>query len=245
MTENAKKSITRLVISGFLIAVVLIIAYLIFDALGVTDLTRQQIQDFISSTGVIAPLVFIGVSFLQVTFIPVPGLVTIIAGTYLFGPWLSFLYSYIGMLIGSVVAWGLGRLLGRPYVNWVAGSKEQADEWLKKLKGREKVFLFFAFLLPLFPDDLLCSVAGILPIRFSTFFIMQLITRFTSIGASIIFMSGEIIPYHGWGLWVLGLLTLLSVVIFILAVKKADELNQLFDNMINRIAGKTKKEKKS
>ena len=125
----------------------------------------------------------------------------------------------------------------------MAGSKAQADEWLKKLKGREKVFLFFAFLLPLFPDDLLCSVAGILPISFSTFLIMQLITRFTSISASIVFMSGEIIPYHGWGVWVLCGITLFSVIIFLLAVKKADALNEFFDKFLGKITKKNKKKK--
>ena len=56
------------------------------------------------------------------------------------------------------------------------------------------------FLLPMFPDDILCSIAGIMPITYSVFIFMQLITRFTSIGGTLLFMSGEIIPYHGWGL---------------------------------------------
>ena len=142
------------------------------------------------------------------------------------------------MMIGSVVAWWLGRAIGRPYINWVAGGAVQADEWLKRLKGRETVFLFFAFLLPVFPDDLLCSVAGILPIRFSTFMIMQVITRFTSIGASLLFMSGEIIPFHGWGLVVLALVGVVCVIAFILGMKYADRLNKFFDGLIDKIMEK-------
>ncbi|MBQ3493441.1 MAG: TVP38/TMEM64 family protein [Clostridia bacterium] len=235
MNEKSKKSLTRLALSVLVIALILLAIYFLFKALGITELTREQIQDFISSTGAVAPLVFIGISFLQVTFVPIPGMVTILAGNYLFGIALSFLYSYVGMLIGSIVAWWLGRLIGRPYVNWVAGGSEQADEWLKRLKGREKVFLFFAFLLPLFPDDLLCSVAGILPISFSVFMIMQIITRATSIGASLLFMSGEIIPFHGWGLVVLGVVAVLIIIAFILSLKYADKINAYFDNFINKI----------
>jgi len=235
MNEKSKKSLTRLALSVLVIALILVGIYFLFKALGITELTREQIQDFISSTGAVAPLVFIGISFLQVTFVPIPGMVTILAGNYLFGIALSFLYSYVGMLIGSIVAWWLGRLIGRPYVNWVAGGSEQADEWLKRLKGREKVFLFFAFLLPLFPDDLLCSVAGILPISFSVFMIMQIITRATSIGASLLFMSGEIIPFHGWGLVVLGVVAVLIILAFILSLKYADKINAYFDNFINKI----------
>lgn len=240
MNQNTKKSLIKLIVSAMIIGGIVLGVYLIFKSLGITDLTREQIQDFIKSTGAIAPLVFIGISFAQVTLVPIPGMVTILAGNYVFGIWLSFLYSYIGMMIGSVVAWWLGRAIGRPYINWVAGGAVQADEWLKRLKGRETVFLFFAFLLPVFPDDLLCSVAGILPIRFSTFMIMQVITRFTSIGASLLFMSGEIIPFHGWGLVVLALVGVVCVIAFILGMKYADRLNKFFDGLIDKITLKVK-----
>ncbi len=244
MNEKNKKTIMRLIISALVIGAVIFVAYLILKALGLTDLTREEIQDFIKGTGAIAPLVFIFISFVQVTIIPIPGMVTILAGNYLFGAGLSFIYSYIGMLIGSVFAWWLGRLVGRPYINWVAGGKEEADAWLKRLNGRETVFLFFAFLLPLFPDDILCSVAGILPIKFSTFMIMQVITRATSIGSSLIFMSGELIPYHDWGLVVLALIIIASIVAFVLSMKYADKLNSFFDKLIDRFVSKFKKKKK-
>lgn len=240
MNEKNKKSLIRLIVSALIIGGIILGAYLIFRALGVTELTREQIQEFIKGTGIIAPLVFILISFVQVTLIPIPGMVTILAGNYLFGAGLSFLYSYIGMLIGSVFAWWLGRVIGRPYINWVAGGKGEADAWLKRLNGRETVFLFFAFLLPLFPDDILCSVAGILPIRFSTFMIMQFITRATSIGASLLFMSGEIIPFHGWGVWVLGAVAVVCIIAFILSMKYADKLNKFFEDLIDKISVRKK-----
>ena len=243
MTKN-KKTIVRLLCSAAVILLILLGIYFIFKACGITDLTKEQLQEYILSTGAVAPIVFIGVSFLQVTFVPIPGAVTILAGNYLFGAGLSFLYSYIGMMLGGLLAFYLGRLIGRPYINWVAGGKEQADSWIKRLKGRETVFLFFAFLLPLFPDDLLCSVAGILPISFMTFLIMQIITRATSIGGTLLFMSGEVIPYHGWGLWVLGVIVVLSIAAFIVSLKYADKLNAFFDNFISKIILRKDKKKK-
>ena len=243
MSEK-KKTILRLILSLFVIGALILLGYFIFKALGFTDMTREELQKNIASTGALAPLIFIVVSFLQVTFVPIPGAVTIIAGNYLFGPWLSFLYSYIGMIAGALFAFGLGRWIGRPYINWVAGSKEKANEWIKKLKGRETVFLFFAFLLPLFPDDLLCSVAGILPISLLTFTVMQLITRLTSIGATLIFMSGELIPYHGWGLVVIAVLVAICVTAFILSLKYADKLNTYFNKLVNKITEKLKIKKK-
>lgn len=240
ISDENKKVIIKLLISALIIGLIIVAGYLVFKFLGWTDLTREEIQDFVSSTGAIAPLVFIFISFAQVTLVPIPGAITIVAGNYLFGFWLSFLYSYIGMFLGGLVAFALGRLIGRPYVNWVAGSKEKADEWIKKLKGREKVFLFFAFLLPLFPDDILCAVAGVLPISWTLFTVMQLITRATSIGGTLIFMSGEIIPYHGWGLVVLVILAIVSVVAFILSLKYYDKINDFFSKFVDKFSKKTK-----
>ncbi len=239
MKDN-KKTLIKLISSLAVVFLILLIIYLILKAFGITDISQQEIQDFIESTGVIAPIVYIGVSFAQVTLLPIPGAITILAGTYIFGPWLAFLYSYIGMMLGSLAAFGLGKLVGRPYVNWVAGSHEEAEMWIKKLKGREKVFLFFAFLFPLFPDDILCSIAGILPIKWSTFIFMQLFTRITSILGTIFFMSGEIIPFSGWGLFVIGGFGLLLIIAFIFSMKYSEKINQLFDSFIDKIIRKNK-----
>lgn len=238
MTNENKKVLKRLIASLAVIGLIILGAYLLFNALGWSSMTRAQLQQSIASTGVLAPLVFIAVTFAQVTLVPIPGAVTILAGSYLFGFWASFLYSYIGMMIGSVFSFALGRLIGRPYVNWVAGSKEKADEWIKKLNGRENVFLFFAFLLPFFPDDILCAVAGSLPIKWLTFIIMQLITRVTSILATMLFMSGEIIPFYGWGLIVLGAIGIICIIAFILAIKYAPQLNAFFDRLLKKFSRK-------
>ena len=125
----------------------------------------------------------------------------------------------------------------------MTGDINKADEWIKRLKGREKVFLFFAFLLPMFPDDLLCSIAGILPIKRKTFILMQVFTRATSILATLLFMSGEFIPYKGWGLVVLSILAILSIIAFILSMKYSEKLNSFFDDFSEKILSLFKKEK--
>lgn len=227
MKKETKAMIFRLLVSLALSIVVILFLYLLFKHLGLTSITKEELQEYIEDRGPFGPLVFIIATFLQVTIIPIPSTVTILAGSYLFGPWLSLLYSYIGLLLGSFFAFFLGRRLGRPYLNWVAGSPDKVDLWLKRLRGKETVALFFAFLLPFLPDDLLCSVAGVLPISFFAFAIMQIITRFTSVGATLIFMSGEVIPYTGWGIFVLVALGVLLLIAFILAWKNSDKINSL------------------
>ena len=169
---DVKKTIIKLVSSIIVIAIFVVLLLVLFKALGIDSLNEEKIQQEISKLGVWAPLAFIVLSFLQVTFVPIPGAVTIIAGNYLFGTWLSFLYSYIGMFLGALLAFFLGKKIGRPFVNWIVGDKETVDYYLKKLKGKETIILFFMFLLPMFPDDILCSIAGIMPITYSIFIFM-------------------------------------------------------------------------
>ena len=243
INDKTKKSLIRLILSALVIGVIVAVGYFLLKYFGITNLTREQIQDYISSLGAIAPIAFIFISFLQVTIVPIPSTVTILAGAFLFDPLPSFFYSYIGIMLGAWFGFWLGRLIGRPYRNWIAGSREEADEWLAKLKGREKVFLFFAFLFPLFPDDLLCSVAGMLSIKFSTFTVMQLVTRTTSIGATLLFMSGEVIPYEGWGLVVIIALILLAIAAFVLSMIYAERLNSIFDSFVKKISNALHKNK--
>ncbi|MBQ7352465.1 MAG: FAD-dependent oxidoreductase [Clostridia bacterium] len=235
MKKETKKSLLKLFCSLVVIGAVILVAYLLLKHFGITDISREQLQDYISSKGALGPLVFILATFLQVTIIPIPSTVTILGGNYLFGPFLSFIYSYIGLLLGSLFAFFLGKKLGRPYLNWIAGDSKKVDLWLDRMKGKEKVFLFFAFLFPAFPDDLLCSVAGITTLSYGGFMLMQFFTRATSIGATLLFVSGEVIPYEGWGLWVIGILIFLGILCFALCLIFSDKLYKLFDKMTSKI----------
>ncbi len=238
---DIKSIIIKIIISLLVIGLIILGLYFLFKYLGWTNLTKEELQAKIASTGVFAPIVFIVASFLQVTFIPIPSSVTIIVGNYLFGFWLSFLYSYIGIIFGSILAFYLGRWLGRPFVNWVVGDAKAVDEYLIKMKNKENVILFFMFLLPLFPDDALCSLAGILPISFLTFLFMQLLTRATSILGTLFFMSGEIIRYDALGITIIVIVCILALVAFYLSYKYADKINEIFYNIMDKITFRKKK----
>lgn len=241
---DIKKSIMKLLVSLLIIGFLVLGIYLLLRHFNLLNLSQEQLQNEIQKFGMWGPLVFIMVSFLQVTFIPIPGSITILAGNYLFGPWLSYLYSFIGMFLGSLLAFLLGRKIGRAYVNWVVGDKETVDYYLKKLKGKETVILFFMFLLPLFPDDILCSIAGIMPITWSVFIFMQIITRITSIGATLFLMSGEIIPYDTWwGIMILIIIGILAIIAFIYAYRNSEKLNDKLVSTIEKIFFRKSKDK--
>ncbi len=235
---DKRRTIKRVIISALVCLGLLGLLYLVLHLLGLTGLGREDIQAFVEGTGALAPIVFIIVSFLQVTFIPIPSTVTVLAGAYLFGALPSFFLSYIGINLGAVVAFELGRGIGRPFAVWVAGSEEELDGWVAHLGGRERALLWLMFLFPLFPDDTLCTVAGLLKISRLEFLLMQLITRTTSIGATLLLMSGEIIPYEGWGLAVIISAGVLFLVASVLALIYYERITDFIKKIADRIKKK-------
>lgn len=238
MKDTTKKMILKLVLPTLVLLALLIGVYFLLRHFGITKISREQLQSYIKSKGVIAPLIFIAVSFLQVTFVPIPSTVTILAGSYLFGAGMSFLYSFIGIMAGSLLAFGLGKWVGRRYVNWIVGSREKVDEWLEKFRGRSNILLFFMFLLPGFPDDLLCSIAGITALGWRGFIAMQVVSRAVAIGGTLLFMSGEVIPYHGWGIPVLIALGVIVLIGFILSFRYADQIHAAVCKLAAKFKGK-------
>ncbi len=190
MTKEEKRGIIRRLIISVLFVILLCIAiYALLYLLGLTGLTQEKVQALVRDFGAFAVLAFIAISFLQVTFIPIPSTVTVVAGAYLFGALPSFFYSYIGICLGSLVAYELGRGLGRPFAKWVAGSEDVLDGWIARLRGRERILLWVLFFAPFFPDDTLAAVAGLLKIRRIEFLLMQLLSRISSIGGTLIIYS--------------------------------------------------------
>jgi len=233
--KNSKKGIIiRALISLLIIFVIIGILYLIFWKLGYTKLDKEDLREIIEKAGVWGPIVFIVISFLQVTLIPIPSIISILAGSLLFGPLLSIVYSFIGIFIGSILAFGLGRWIGRRFVNWIVGDKETVDQYLKKIRNKESITLFFMFILPFFPDDALCSLAGITAMTWKGFIVMQVITRIISITSTILFWSGEIIPYTPVGFMIIGVIFSVAIIAFILTMKNSEKIGSLFSRKKNK-----------
>lgn len=230
----------RVLITLMISTILFFLGKIIFKYIDMDLFSKENIQAYIESKGAFAPIAFIIISFLQVSFIPIPSTLTILIGSYIFGGALAFIYSYIGILLGSFFAFLLGRKLGRKFVSWLAGDETKIDYYIKKLKGKENIVLFFLFLFPFFPDDLICSIAGLLPIKWKTFILMQIITRMTTIGGNILVLSGEIIPFSGWGIPVLIIVGILCVIIFIISMKYSDKITDYFSNFSFRISLKKK-----
>lgn len=134
-----------------------------------------ELKVILSSAGFWSYAVFAVMQFLQVSIIPMPASVSTIVGVICFGPWIAFGISLLAILLGSVVAYIFGRVFGSKLIYWIVG-KERGEEFCKLLL-RGKWAFFVMMLLPLFPDDILCLVAGACGMNFRFFLVTNLVTR--------------------------------------------------------------------
>ena len=123
---------------------------------------KIYLKKMLREWGVLAPVIFIALQALQVIVSPIPGEATGILGGYLFGQWLGLLYSTIGLTLGSVVAFGIGRWLGAHYVkNLVSSETWNRLGFIVEAEGA--VLCFIVYLIPGLPKDIVCYLFGISP----------------------------------------------------------------------------------
>ncbi|RPJ56944.1 MAG: TVP38/TMEM64 family protein, partial [Acidobacteria bacterium] len=145
------------------------------------DLTRffsskREVKAFIQRFGAWAPIAFIVLQALQVILSPIPGEATGFLGGFLFGTGLGFLYSTIGLSLGSAAAFGLGRRLGLPLVRrFVSETTYHRFDVLARTGG--ELLTLILFLIPGFPKDLLCLLLGVSPQPFGTFLVITTFGR--------------------------------------------------------------------
>ena len=138
--------------------------------------SKREVKHFLVRFGPYAPVAFITLQALQVVVAPIPGEASGFLGGMLFGTWLSFIYSTIGLTVGSAIAFGLGRWLGLPLVRRLVSNQVYHKFDFLARTGGELVTLIL-FLIPGFPKDYLCFILGVSPLPFRTFLVLTTFGR--------------------------------------------------------------------
>ncbi len=199
----------------------------------------DAMKQFIQSTGAWGMVVFMLIQFLQVVILPIPSMITTITGAILFGPTTAMILSLVAIIIGSYVAFFIGRVLGEKVVSWMIG-KEMCEKYSKLLYEKGKYLFFLMMIFPIFPDDILCMIAGITTMSVRFFSVTIFISRPLAIIPTCYLGGGTIIPYYGWGLIVWGIIIVIVTILFILCYKYQAQI----EKFVIRISEKLSKGKK-
>lgn len=130
----------------------------------------DTLQAFVDGCGMGGPLVFLALQVLQILMAFVPGGMLLTGGVVIFGPWEGLLYNCLGTALGSALNFWLARRWGQPLARQLMSesTREKYFRWLEEGTRFDRLFAW-AILLPFFPDDALCLIAGLTPMGWRRF----------------------------------------------------------------------------
>lgn len=152
------------------LALIAIAAMLFFEILFSFNSVTNAISGFIASFQDVWLYVIIWlVMVIQVCLIPLPVYIVINAAIVIDSidvslttpkGWLFILITMSAYMVGCIIAYFVGRKLGKKAVRWCAGNEADYQKWVDVVGRKGKWFYAMTVVLPVFPDDLLCFVAG-------------------------------------------------------------------------------------
>lgn len=225
----------KLTLTLFIIVTVCMIVYTILYKMNVLSKISsvQGLKNYILSTGGMGIFIYISIQALQVVFLPIPASIICIVGSLIYGPFLGGLYCSVGVLIGSFISFFIGRIFGYKLVSWIVGT-DNTNKYSETIRTRGIFFLGLAFLLPMFPDDILCFIAGITNIPIKKFLIVTLITRPIGVIFMAIFGGGYVIPFTGWGIYAWIGILIVAIAFVIILCKWQEQIQDIILNKIFR-----------
>jgi uncharacterized membrane protein YdjX (TVP38/TMEM64 family) len=158
----------------------------------------ESLRDIVEPLGPWGPVAFVAIQVLQVVVAPIPANAIAFAGGAMFGLWPGFLLSSTGLVIGSLIAFGLARVWGRPVVEALVEPK-LIDRYLDGVVNRHFLVLTAIFLVPFLPDDVLSFLVGLSSLPMPAFLVLVLVARPPGMFVSTLLGSGHLeMPWWGW-----------------------------------------------
>lgn len=175
---TSRKSINIVSIVGIGVSIALTVYFINLGVFKDINALRGLVGDSV----IMGPIIFILLQILQVVIPIIPGGISSAAGVLIFGPWMGFVYNYIGICIGSIIIFLLGRRYGKPFILSMISDKtyNKYIKWLDDQGRFEKLFALAIFL-PVAPDDALCLIAGLSNISVKRYTAIILIAKPASI----------------------------------------------------------------
>lgn len=123
----------------------------------------EALRNYMKKFGIAAPIILTAFQALQVVIPVLPGYLGCAAGAVALGTATGFWCNYIGISLGSIIAYFLAKRYGVSLVRALFPEK-QYEKWSRRVEKSKSYawFLFIATLLPLFPDDFLCYFSGLM-----------------------------------------------------------------------------------
>lgn len=176
-------------------------------------------------------LVYIVIQTMQVIISIIPGQAFQFAAGYLYTFFPGLLFSLIGAVIGTTIAFHLAKILGSDAVHLFI-SQEKTAYYLERLNSkRAYTIVFFLYLIPGLPKDIICYAAGISEMKFKPFLILSMIGRTPGMAGSLLIGALYLREHYV----LMGIIIVLAVIAFILCVIYRNKIHGYLDRFYGKI----------
>ena len=145
------------------LAVLITVAFIFFVVYGIYTkifYSESALNVYLEKFGIWSPIIFVVFQAIQVVFPILPGGIGMLGGLVIFGPLVGFIYNYVGICIGSVLAFLIAKRYGMRIIESLFIPKLHS-KYMKWTENKNFSVLFaLAIILPIAPDDFLCYLAG-------------------------------------------------------------------------------------
>lgn len=199
LKKHKKQIIKMIIMLGTLVIFSLLsmLILMLFNVIYIDGGIKLNIELFSSFTDkwygwVIIILLQIGITSL-LCFIPGASMAFILLIQMLTAePWKAFLIAVIGVLLTSFAMYIMGRFGGFKLCKKIIG-EEDAEKALKLLNNKGDIYFPLMMMFPIFPDDALVMIAGMMKMPLKWFIPSVVIGR--SIGIATIVFGLSIVPF--------------------------------------------------
>lgn len=169
-----KRNAKKLIISAILVATLWVYRYPLAELLQIIQ-DQDAVSAYLQGYGSLGPIILFILLISQVFVAIIPGHALMVTAGYAYGI-LGLFVTLSSTILGSQIAFLIARKYGRSLIYRLA-SREVIERWDKVAKNQGTLFYFFSFVLPIFPSDLMCYVAGLCTISPKRFFIANFMGR--------------------------------------------------------------------
>lgn len=188
----------------------------------------DNIKDFVNNNKGFSVFAFIILQIIQVVIFIIPGDVINATGGFVFNIYVGAILSFIGVVLGSIIAFCISRYLGYNFINRFI-KKEKLDKLVNFMESNTGFISLFIFCnLPFVPKDVLMYAAGLTPLNGKKTLTIYCLSRipgiiiWTSMGANIYNRS------------IIGIvITLTILMIFLISIVLVK--NKIFKNRIIKV----------
>ena len=234
--ENKRRVILSVVKISMLVLIVVGIPLYLWFFHGDWIKSIENIDDvvaFLEKYETQSIFVYIGLQIVQIVISIIPGQVFQMAAGYIYGFWPALLFAMTGALLGTTLSFMLAKALGRDFLHIFFG-EEKMSYYIERLNSKKMyAIVFFLYLIPGIPKDMVSYAAGVSEIKFKPFIIISALGRLPGMIGCLL-MGDMMMEENYTGAVIIGVFAVIAFALCIIFRKKIHGLLDKFYEKITK-----------